>query len=118
MTRSAASWQLAVGLERDQGSPERNLLAAVLMRAIQDFAQIHCRRDGSSVFVTGRNSENARDWIVDDNIERFSFIWICWQLDLDPDAVRSSVLRLKGKCAALPPMNNAQFYSMLRELHG
>jgi hypothetical protein len=37
----------------------------------------------------------ARDWIADELNEPRSFVWVCEQLDLDPDAVRRSVGNLK-----------------------
>jgi hypothetical protein len=60
-------------------APERTLVAAVLERAVRDVL------DGD---------EEAVDWFADDDESEnapFSFIWICEQLELDPEKVRASV---------------------------
>lgn len=58
--------------------PERNLLAAVLARAICDaFGTAHCER---------HIVRSARQWIFGplDVSEEFSFAWVATHLDLDP----------------------------------
>lgn len=72
------------------GTPERNLLMAVLERAILDF-----------VGNTERDVQAAEDWIFDDDDNDgdattlpcpiFSFRWVCQQLDLDPARVMQTV---------------------------
>ncbi|MCB0340368.1 MAG: hypothetical protein KDD53_12225 [Bdellovibrionales bacterium] len=58
------------------GTPERNLLLAVLERAILDF-----------VGNDAKESESAATWLFDesdeDDSEQFTFPWICNQLGLD-----------------------------------
>ena len=58
------------------GTPERNLMLAVLERAILDF-----------VGNDEREVEAAQEWLfeeLEEPLEReFSFKWICRQLDLD-----------------------------------
>lgn len=59
-----------------KGSPERNLLMAMLERAILDYV--------------GNNSSEinaAKDWIFSKDKEEYSFIWLCMELDLDPDSI-------------------------------
>lgn len=59
------------------GSPERNLLMAIIERAILDLV-------GNNALEEGR----AKEWLFDD-LEKpgphgeFSFPWICEELDLD-----------------------------------
>lgn len=58
------------------GSPERNLLMAVLERAILDL-----------VGNDPREAEQANDWLFGDldnpTYDEFSFPWVCQELDLD-----------------------------------
>ena len=59
------------------GTPERNLLLAILERAILDF-----------VGNDQKEMKLAENWIFgdegeDENSEEFSFPWICHHLDLD-----------------------------------
>jgi len=65
--------------------PERNLLAAVLARAICDaFGTAHCER---------HIVRSARQWlfgVLDPSIE-FSFAWVATHLDLDPVALQKSL---------------------------
>ncbi len=63
------------------GTPERNLLLAIVERAILDF-----------VGNDQDESEAAESWIFDEDpeasSEQFSFPWICGQLDLNyPDII-------------------------------
>ena len=58
------------------GSPERNLILAILERAILDY--------------TGNDEEQAKDaemWLfgneIDAEPEEFTFPWVCSELDLD-----------------------------------
>ncbi len=58
--------------------PERNLLAAVLSRAICDaFGTAHCER---------HIVRSARQWLFGKLKPKkaFSFAWVCLHLDLDP----------------------------------
>jgi hypothetical protein len=70
--------------EQKTGLPERNLMAAILERALIDAI-------GQSLELRASLKRQARLWIN----ERFevlapcwSFEWICEQLDLDPELVR------------------------------
>jgi len=65
--------------------PERNLLAAVLARAICDaFGTAHCER---------HIVRSARQWLFSklDASETFSFAWVATHLDLDPVALQRSL---------------------------
>ena len=61
--------------------PERKLWANVLLQALAD--------------LSGRDPQarSARAWIVSRENAVGSFSWVCYQLSLDPDAVRQRVLR-------------------------
>ena len=63
-------------------SPERELLVAILHRALLDYT-------GNQ--ATQRNE--AQEWLFNgsDSGEPFSFNWVCSQLDLDSTAVRSQL---------------------------
>lgn len=70
-------------------APEKRLLTAILERAVRDYI--------------GSNAEEmraARQWIFDWNpdkasVERFSFSWICEQLDLNQRSLREQIKKLR-----------------------
>ena len=66
------------------GTPERNLLMAVVERAILDL-----------VGNDEREVEAAREWIFDEDSDsgryNFSFSWICHQLDLDHEKILEKI---------------------------
>lgn len=65
--------------------PERNLLAAVLARAICDaFGTAHCER---------HVVRSARQWLFGklQITKPFSFAWVCMYLDLDPIALQETL---------------------------
>jgi hypothetical protein len=65
--------------------PERNLLAAVLARAICDaFGTAHCER---------HIVRDARQWLFGRLTpkEPFSFAWVALHLDLDPISLQESL---------------------------
>ena len=71
--------------------PERNLLAAVLARAICDaFGTAHCER---------HIVRSARQWLFGKLTPKkpFSFAWVALHLDLDPIALQDSLRSYEGK---------------------
>ena len=65
--------------------PERNLLAAVLARAICDaFGTAHCER---------HVVRSSRQWLFGKLTPKipFSFAWVCLHLDLDPVSLQDSL---------------------------
>ena len=70
--------------------PERNLLAAVLARAICDaFGTAHCER---------HVVRSARQWLFGRlNLKKpFSFAWVCMYLDLDPLSLQDCLRTYEG----------------------
>lgn len=70
--------------------PERNLLAAVLARAICDaFGTAHCER---------HIVRSARQWLFGKltPTEPFSFAWVALHLDLDPAQLQDSLRTYEG----------------------
>lgn len=68
-----------------QVKPERNLLAAVLARAICDaFGTAHCER---------HVVRSARQWLFGKLLptKPFSFAWVALHLDLEPTALQNSL---------------------------
>lgn len=70
--------------------PERNLLAAIMQRAVTDYLDV--------------KGEQARDWerhayrwIMSDreSKEDFSFVYCCKHLDLDYETLRNIILTMK-----------------------
>lgn len=65
--------------------PERNLLAAVLARAICDaFGTAHCER---------HVVRSARQWLFGKLTPKkaFSFAWVAMHLDLEPESLQESL---------------------------
>lgn len=73
VVESGASW----------ATPERDLLVAVLQRAILDYV-------GSGEVLRSE----AGEWLFDDAEHAFSFPWVCGHLGLEPEAVRVNLGRL------------------------
>ncbi len=70
--------------------PERNLLAAVLARAICDaFGTAHCER---------HIVRSARQWLFGKLLPKkpFSFAWVANHLDLDPVQLQGSLRTYEG----------------------
>jgi hypothetical protein len=70
--------------------PERNLLAAVLARAICDaFGTAHCER---------HIVRSARQWLFGKLTPKksFSFAWVALHLDLDPISLQESLRHYEG----------------------
>lgn len=70
--------------------PERNLLAAVLARAICDaFGTAHCER---------HIVRSARQWLFGKLTPKksFSFAWVALHLDLDPISLQDSLRHYEG----------------------
>jgi hypothetical protein len=70
--------------------PERNLLAAVLARAICDaFGTAHCER---------HIVRSARQWLFGTLMPKqsFSFSWVATHLDLDPVALQETLRNYEG----------------------
>lgn len=73
----------------------RNLLAAVIERAIHDLVDSGAVTSGESARLIERN---CRAWLTDTQTAKpFSFIWICEQLNLDADKLRKGIFLLEAK---------------------
>ena len=69
--------------------PERRLMMAVLARALLDL-QMHA---GTGTLRARRHRAEVEAWFVsDDRVWPCSFVNLCHALDLDADAVRSSLV--------------------------
>ena len=95
MSNSSALKKFAPEREEDNEQvspvkPERNLLAAVLARAICDaFGTAHCER---------HVVRSARQWLFGKmNAKKpFSFAWVCLHLDLDPISLQDCLRSYEG----------------------
>lgn len=77
--------------------PERRLMAAVLEDAIALCVRSIASRDAT----LARDAEEADQWLSsDERVGPFAFASICDALDLDADAVREAIARLRGRRAA------------------
>lgn len=71
-------------------SPEKLLMAAVLLQAQYDLIQSSHRNDPES----RRKTDEVIRWLCDSESYLFSFISICQLWDLSENAVRSALLKL------------------------
>jgi hypothetical protein len=70
----------------ETGTPERNLLMAILVRAILDF-----------VGNDKKEALSAQEWLSQEDTEGeevFTFAWICNQLDLDHKTIQSRIFAM------------------------
>lgn len=68
-------------------APELNLIAAVLWRAIHDYFH-----------TEGRIKFEARYWLFKAKHKRpFGFLWVCEQLDFQPDGIRQGILAFESR---------------------
>lgn len=75
--------------------PEKRLFAAILERAIADALCATGRCVDSQ-----RHAREAFAWLTrlpTKTIEPHTFRWVCEGLDLDPDALRMTIIRWKAK---------------------
>lgn len=95
MTNSSALSRFSPEREEDNEAsspvkPERNLLAAVLARAICDaFGTAHCER---------HIVRSARQWLFGKltPTKAFSFAWVALHLDLDPVQLQDTLRGYEG----------------------
>ncbi len=73
--------------------PERNLWAGVLERAIRDVLNFEKREV--------HYHRQACAWFFETDSEVRSFLWICKELDLDFEKVRSRIFEMKEKRGTL-----------------
>lgn len=86
-TMSVQSMILDQITERKKSFPERNLLVAMLERALLDYF-------GNQTI----EKDEAEEWLFDDGAtedEDFSFPWICAHLELDRERVLDRLLEMK-----------------------
>src|SRR2546427_27742 len=85
-------------------SPEKRLMAAVLMQALDDLRLTRVARLGGQRRWNGQRSKSrladVEDWFADhDRRWLFSFESICAGLGLDADAIRDALRRVPGRSA-------------------
>lgn len=88
------SLQLAAEILDHPNTPERNLIAACLERAIRDILNKP---------MPQKKSENIGDmycreacvWLRSQSTKRFSFKWVCEHLDLCPIQIRRRVYEMQ-----------------------
>ena len=100
----AGTYEVEEGYSSSRGvKPERNLLAAVLARAICDaFGSAQCDR---------HVVRSARQWLFGalTPTRAFSFAWVSQHLDLDPIALQQTL-----KCYECDPNTLQERLSLLR----
>lgn len=73
-------------LENQSKNPERDLLAAVIKRALFDyFGGDKDEREMAKDWLFDQNAAFDRELTAEAQLPAFSFKWICFQLDINPD---------------------------------
>jgi hypothetical protein len=98
-TSAAGNFFNPNGIESQQSpspvKPERNLLAAVLARAICDaFGSAQCDR---------HEVRSARQWLFGQLTPKlpFSFAWVAIHLDLEPNSLQDTLRKYEGDPALI-----------------
>lgn len=73
-------------MQKGQPVPERQLLAAIVFRALLDL--------GAKKY---QDRQSAKKWLMSENERAFSFKWICKELYADAEAVRQKTQELLKK---------------------
>ena len=82
------------GAEFGHIQPEKRLMFAVLEEAVECFQEYAFPRNRKEELLF----KDAEDWILKDDHEwPFSFINICEAFDMDPDYLRTGLLRWKRR---------------------
>lgn len=81
-----ATWRV------EKPSPEVELAAAVLSRAIMDLSFTGWWQKNAAKPAVSAVRASARDWFQSQDERPFSFIHLCSVLRLDPDAARERIL--------------------------
>lgn len=76
-----------LGVEIDTETPEKNLWAEVLVRAVRDV--LH--PESKEMYY----HKHACFWFFDDSTEMKSYLWICEELDLDAKKIRNRVFEMR-----------------------
>ena len=86
-----SDYEVAIKPDGIQG-PHRNLMAAIVIRAIKD-----------AIGKNKLNKDSAREWLSSDNNHISSFKHVCDVLDLDAQKVRGKIkIHMERKDAGLP----------------
>lgn len=81
--------------------PERKLWTVCLLDGVRDARLAIVKRRKSSVEKDGSVSIDEL-WLRDKTANHVgSFVWICYHLNLDPDATRALILSEVDKCCPL-----------------
>jgi hypothetical protein len=93
------------------GTPEKALIAAVMIRAIQDYTRMHVRRKTRSRMVAEADTGSAEWWIFEEeSTGPYSFFWICEHLDLDPEKCRRRIHTLFELSRDTGPVHRSTAY--------
>ena len=97
---ASAFWQFGLIYGRAAQSPEKRLLAAVLMDALLQFEKVRRPRGRREVQAL----DELRAWFYGaDEDWPFSFENVCAHLNLEPDAIRARLARVSHTREARAP---------------
>lgn len=89
-------------------TPEKRLLLAVLARALEDAC-------GNGRHGARKNTrEEANEWVESDSIKKWSFLWICEHVDLDPVLVRNELVKRLDGTWTPAPKRDWRMYESIR----
>lgn len=72
-----------------KGTPERNLLMAILERAILDYVGNETAEvEKAQKWIFGSNNFCNKN---SDDYDPLSFYWVCTELDLDPEKIAAAI---------------------------
>ena len=95
-TDATAFWQFGGVYGRTGYTPEKRLLAALLMDALLQFERVQGSQERRDV----QAFDELRAWFYADNQDwPFSFENVCSHLNLEPDAIRARLARVHPGCA-------------------
>lgn len=91
MTASSPSFEHTPDEGPRSLSPEQRLLAAIIRRAVWDFAYYRDAEPGSDRHGLALD---AAGWVFHDGHEHMSFWYMCDVLGVNPHEIRSSMLKM------------------------
>ena len=81
-------------MEQDEDTsfyPSQRLLTAILLRAVRDFVTYRNAPKDSPQYLV---AVDAAGWVFWDGEEEMTFLYICEQIDVDPEKMRKVMLAL------------------------
>jgi hypothetical protein len=78
-----------VSMKQNMGM--RALASAVILQAIEDYQATSNSSDKTFVAEMERNRRSARSFLHSNSDRVYGFVWLCQQLDMDHERIRSRI---------------------------